>query len=143
LRQRLTVQPLVEDRADRAVGTGPDLEPTTAGGLETIRAVLAGEPEDAEAGAEALLGMRPAAQDDLDESGGVAADGGGLAQEALVGPAGVATVGARHMVGQRGVPAARTAQQMTGNPLPLVEQLDYSPVMRASTSWRSSRCGTE
>src|SRR5215468_7530293 len=116
-RQRLAVQPLVEDRADRAVGTGADLEPAPTSGLEPIVAVVSREPEDAEAGAEALLGMRPAAQDDLDQGGGVGADGSGLTQHALMGPAGMTAVRRWHVLGQRGVPAAGTAAQVAGHAL--------------------------
>jgi hypothetical protein len=59
--QRLAISALIEDRADRAIGKGTDLEPSSAGSLEPLCAVLAVEPQDAETGAEALLGLRPAA----------------------------------------------------------------------------------
>jgi hypothetical protein len=58
--QRLAIAALIEDRADRAIGKGTDLEPSSAGSLEPLCAVLAVEPQ-AETGAEALLGLRPAA----------------------------------------------------------------------------------
>jgi len=89
-RQRLAIQPLVEDGADRAVGSGTDLEAASARGFEPVCAVLAREPQDAEASAEALFGMGPTAQDHFDQAGGVGSDGGGVALDALVGPAGVA-----------------------------------------------------
>jgi hypothetical protein len=87
-RRWLAIEAFVENRADGAVGSGADLEAAAAGGLEPFCAVLAGQAQDAEAGAEALLGMGPAAQDDLDQGGGVGSDDGGLAPDALVRPAG-------------------------------------------------------
>src|SRR5215218_8757474 len=91
-RQRLAIEAVGQDGVDRAVGSGADLEPSFASGLEALDAVVAGEPQDAEAGAEALLGMGPAAQDHVDQGGGVRPDGGGLELDALVCPAGVAAV---------------------------------------------------
>ena len=70
----LAIKAVLQDRVDRAVGLGADLEAAPAGGLEPGDAVLASEPHDADAGAEALLGMRTAAQDDLDQGGGFGSD---------------------------------------------------------------------
>ena len=47
----------LQDRVDRGVGARADLERAAAGGLEPVGAVGSGQPQDAEAGAEALLGM--------------------------------------------------------------------------------------
>lgn len=69
------------------------IEAAPAGRLEPLDAILAGQVQDAEARAEALLGVRAAAQDDLDQGGRVGADGGGFALDALVGPAGIAAMG--------------------------------------------------
>lgn len=110
LRQLLTVQALLENRVDRSIGASADLQPALTGCLEAIGAVLAGQAQDAEASTEALLGMRPVAQDDLDQSSGVGADRCRRAQDALVGPTGVTAMGRRHVLGQRGVAATRTAQ---------------------------------
>ncbi len=132
-RQRLAIEAVLKDRADRAVGSGADLEPAPARRLEPFGAVLAGEPQDAEASAEALLGMGPAAQDDLDEGVGVGADGGSLALDAFVGPAGMATMSRRHVLGHGGVTAASAAQQVTGDTLALWNSSTVRWVMRAST----------
>ena len=70
----LAIEAFVENRADGTVGSGADLEATAAGGFEPFCAVLASQAQNAEAGAEALLGMGPAAQDDLDQGGGVGSD---------------------------------------------------------------------
>ena len=123
-RQGLAIEAVLEDGVDRAVGSGADLESSLACRLEAIDTVLAGEPQDAQAGAEALLRMGPAAQDDLDQRGGVGPDGGGVALDALVGPASVTAMRARHVLGHGGVAAAGAAQQMARDPLALVKQLD-------------------
>src|SRR6266851_6890157 len=120
----LPIEAVLKDGVDRAVRSGADLEAAAARRLEPLDTVLAGQPQDAETGAEALLGMRPAAQDDLDQGGGIVADGGGLALDTLVGPAGVAAMGRRHVLGHGGVAAAGTAQQVTSDALAFVEQLD-------------------
>ena len=68
--------------------------------------------------------MRPAAQDHFDQGGGVGPDSGGLAQDAFVGPAGLAAMDRGHVLGYGGVAAAHAAQQMASDPLTSVEQLD-------------------
>ena len=68
--------------------------------------------------------MGPAAQDHVDQDGGVRPYGGGLVLDALVCPAGVTAMRVRHVLDDGGVAAASAAQQVTGNALALVEQLD-------------------
>jgi hypothetical protein len=58
--RRSVVEPVLEDRLDRPIGAGADVETAIAGRFQPLGAVLSGEPENAEAGAVALLGMRPA-----------------------------------------------------------------------------------
>src|SRR5271166_4658987 len=53
----LAVEPVVEDRPDRAVGARADLEGAQACGLQAPRSEGLGQAHDAEASAEALLGM--------------------------------------------------------------------------------------
>ena len=64
------VEAVLQDRGDRAVGAGADAEAAQAGGLEADASVALGQPQDAERGAEALLGVRLGAQDRLDQLGG-------------------------------------------------------------------------
>src|SRR5436189_4766611 len=59
------VEPVLQDRSDRAVGGGADVVASATGGLDPGRAVAARQPQDAEAGAEALLGMRLGLHDGL------------------------------------------------------------------------------
>ena len=82
------------------------------------------QAEDADAGAEALLGMRPRAQDDVDQGGGVVADRGGLAADPLMRPVAIAPVRARHVLRHRGRPMPAQAAQMDGDPLAAMEDLD-------------------
>ena len=82
------------------------------------------QPQDAEAGAEALLGMGALAQDRGDQRLGGGADRGGLAADLLRGPVGVAPVARRHVVAHRRVAAVRRAAQMRRDALAVVEDLD-------------------
>ena len=121
---RPPVEPVLEDRLDRAVGAGADLEAAIAGRLEPLGAVLARQAQDAEAGAVALLGMRPALQDQRGEHGGARADRRRVALDPLDRPVGITPVRARHVLGDRRVPAAPAAAQVHGDALALAEQLD-------------------
>jgi hypothetical protein len=57
----------LQDRGHRSVGAGTDLEGAGAGRLQPLMSEAGRVPEDTDRGAEALLGMRTLAQDDLDE----------------------------------------------------------------------------
>jgi len=61
----LAIELVIEDGAHRAVGQGADLDRPRGGGFETIGAERPHQPDDAEAGAEALFEMGPALQDQL------------------------------------------------------------------------------
>ena len=89
------------------------------------RIVIApGQRQDAKAGAKALLGMRPGLDDDLEERRGRWTDllaGGDQASRC---PLAVATMGARHVIGDGGMAAPVGRTGVTGDPLSLVEDLD-------------------
>src|SRR6202790_2022229 len=80
----------LQDRVDRAVGSRADLQRPAAGGLQPLGPVASDEPHDADAGAEALLGVRALAQDDLDQRRGLRADLAGLPRTPRLRPIGVA-----------------------------------------------------
>ena len=61
--RRLLVEPMLEDRLDRSVGPGADVETAVASRFQPGGAVLAAKTKDANAGPIALLGVRPALQD--------------------------------------------------------------------------------
>lgn len=81
---------VVEDRTDRSVGERADLDGACGGGFETIDAERFGEAQNAEAGSESLLGVRPPLQDEIAQRGGRRADAGGVLADAADGPVGVA-----------------------------------------------------
>ena len=61
----LTIELVVEDRAHRAVGQGADLKGARCCRFEAIGAKRAHQAHNAEAGAEALFGVRAALQNQL------------------------------------------------------------------------------
>ena len=64
------VEVVAQDRDDRAVAASANIEAALTGGLDALAAPGAHQPQDAEAGAEALLGMRLGVQDRLDQGSG-------------------------------------------------------------------------
>src|SRR5207302_684499 len=83
----------------RGVGSGAEHQRAGAGGINPFRTIALDQSQNADAGAEPLLGMRPRAQDDIDQHGGVRTDGLGLMPDALVGPVAIAPVGGGHVLG--------------------------------------------
>src|ERR1700750_2390100 len=73
-----TIEVVAQDRGDGAVGACTDIDPALTGSLDAIGAVAAHQPEDAEAGAEALLGVRLGDEDHLHQVSGGGTDPGGL-----------------------------------------------------------------
>ena len=84
----------------------------------------AGQPQDAEAGAEALLGMGPFMQDRGDQRLGAGADRRRFMADLLRRPVGVAPVARWHVVAQGCVAAVRRVVRMRGDALAVVEDLD-------------------
>ncbi len=118
------MQVVLEDRLHRAVGQPADLAGAQAGGLERIAAVGPGEPENAEAGPEALLGMWLRSQDDIHEGGGVGADLLGFPADLGGRHAGVSAMAGGHVRGHRGVLAVARGPDVRGDALAIVEDLD-------------------
>ena len=58
-----SIEFVVEDGFEGAIGPGADLDGPLGGGLDARRAKGADEPDDAETGAIALLGMGPGLED--------------------------------------------------------------------------------
>src|SRR6202011_3842478 len=109
---------------DRAVGARPDLESAGASGFETLAATSLDEPQDADAGTEALLGVRALPQDDLDQRRGVAPDLAGLPPQPLRRPVGIAPVARRHVLAHRRMLAVGGRAHMRGNALAAMEDFD-------------------
>src|SRR5271166_5551677 len=97
--------------------------------------------QNAKAGAEPLLGMRPAGEHGADQAFGVWPDLAGPPAEPIRRPFGVAPVGAGHMVGVRAVLAAHVASLMDADARWKISTV--RAVIRTSTSARMSACGTE
>src|SRR5205814_4613729 len=76
------IEAALEDRVDVAVGAGAGGQRPGTRRLQPRRVVALGEPQDAEAGAVPLLGMRAVGQDRRDERGRLWADRGGPPDEA-------------------------------------------------------------
>ena len=70
---RLPVLSILQDRRDRAVGARAQGQCSRAGGIKPLGVVTFRQAEDADAGAEPLLGMRARTQDDLDQRRGIVA----------------------------------------------------------------------
>ena len=73
-----------------------------------------------DAGTKALFGMRLAAHDNFNEGFGAWTNLGSLTHDTLRRPVGVAAMGARHVVGQRRVPAIAGPAHVTRNTLALL-----------------------
>ena len=114
----------LQDRGDRAVGARADGQAALAGRLQPGVAIGLGQPQDAEAGPEALLGMRLGAHDGLDQGGRSRPDLGGKGQHPRRRPAGVAPMRARHVLGRRRVPPLQRRPRMGRHALAGVEHLD-------------------
>ena len=85
----VSIELVVEDGADGAVGERADLDGARGGRLQTHDAERLGQAQDAETGAEALLGVRAILEDLLAERRGGGADQGGVATDAVDRPVGV------------------------------------------------------
>ena len=91
------IEVVSEDGGDGGIGAGTDLECPLAGRLEALVTMVLGEPENADAGAKALLRVPALAHDDVDQGLRVGADAGGLAADTLRRPGGVTAMRARHV----------------------------------------------
>src|ERR1700680_1295107 len=122
--RRSVLAMVLQDGGDRVVGAGAEHQRTGTGGVDPRRAIALDQAEDADAGAEPLLRMRPRAQDHIGQDGGVVADRGGFAANALMRPVAITPVRTRHVLGDGGRPMRPGAAAMAGDPLSAVEDLD-------------------
>src|ERR1700687_2444959 len=118
------IEAALEDRTDRGDGASLDQDAASAGRIDARIVVAPGQRQDTEAGAKALLGVRPGLDDDLEERRGRWTDLLAGGDQPSGRPFAVAAGGARHVFGNRGVatPIGRTG--VAGDPLALVEDLD-------------------
>lgn len=86
--------------------------------------VGSGETDDAETGAESLLGVRALVEDQVAQRRGGRPDRGSILADALDGPAGVAPMAGGHVLRHGGVLVVAAHALMRGDPLAPVENLD-------------------
>src|SRR6478609_8431716 len=110
----VSIELVVEDGADRAIGERADLDGMRCSGFQTCDAERPRQPQDAEAGSEALLGMGSLLQDEIAERCGCRADEGGVSADAADGPVGVTAMTGWHVVGGSGVFAVAARSHVHG-----------------------------
>ena len=107
-----------------AIGAGTDGDGAGTGGFQADLAIALDQPEEAEAGAIALLRVRPVGEDGLDEGRGLGADGARPGREPGRRPLQVALMSFRHVGGVGGVATPAVTAHMGGAALAVMEDLD-------------------
>src|SRR6266566_4301142 len=107
----VSIEFVVEDGTDRSVGERTDLDGTRGGGFQPYDTERPRQPQDAEAGSEALFGVRPVLQDKIAERDGCRPDEGGVPADTADSPVGVTAMTGRHMVGSGRVLAIAARSQ--------------------------------
>src|SRR3979411_2287311 len=104
------IEAAIEDRTDRGDGASLDEDAASAGRIDARVVVAPGQRQDAEAGAKALLGMRPCSDDVLEKRCDRGTDPLASCDQPSRRPFAIAAVGARHMIGDGGMatPIGRT-----------------------------------
>src|ERR1700676_2965769 len=90
------IEAVIEDRTDRGDGASLDEDAASAGGINARIVVAPGQRQDAEAGAKALLGMRPCRDDGLEKRCGRGTNLLAGSDQSSGRPFAVAAMGARH-----------------------------------------------
>lgn len=114
-RERLLVEPALQDRVHALVGFGADREGAAGCRLETLLAVGFGEFQNTDTGAEALLGVSASSDDALGQFQRSRANFLGPTHDALGRPVGILAVGLRHVLPDGRVMAAPIASNVGGD----------------------------
>ena len=112
----LLVQSVFQDGLNTFVEEAVDGEGIGAGGFETFFGVLFSQADDAQAGAETLLGMGFAFQDVGDQFFGVGSGLGRPADDSGGGPFQVLLMGFGHMFWEGGIAALAVTAGVAGDP---------------------------
>ena len=110
--------------------------------LPDARRSGAREPDDAQTGAKALLGMWSRLKDQFAQGRRRRPDQARVGADALDRPAGIAPMAGRHVLGDGGVLVVAAGAHMRGDPLALEKNLDGPRRQPPSTSVRAKRWGT-
>ena len=122
--QGQAIEAVLEDGVDVAVRAGLGGPGPGTGRFHPLAPVALGEPQNAQAGAITLLGVRAILEDGLDEGGGVGADGAGPVEQARGRPLQVLAMRLGHVSGIGGVAAPEIAADVGGHALAAMEDLD-------------------
>jgi hypothetical protein len=121
-------------------GSSLDEDAASAGRIDARLVVTPGQRQNAEAGAKALLGMRPCSDDGLEKCRGRGADLLAGRDRSSGRPLAIAAMGARHVIGNRGVwPRRLGARAWLAILWPLWKISTVLSAMRTSTSSRIRR----
>src|SRR5262249_56026978 len=104
------VEAVLEARGDGAVASRADVIPAPTGSFEPVDSIFLGEPQDAEAGAESLLGMRLRAHDRFEQRERCRTDLLSLSHEARWRPLGIAPLPPRPKFFAHPLPAPHKPQ---------------------------------
>src|SRR5215475_3610539 len=119
----LPIELVIEDGADGSIGESIDVDSACGSGFEPITAERALEAQDAEAGPEALFGMRSAFQNEFTQRSRRRSDSARIAADTLDRPIGVALMTGRHVVADGCVGVVTACTHMGGDPLAPGEDL--------------------
>src|SRR6202051_1273525 len=111
------IEAALEEPTERGDGESLDQDGASAGGIDARIVVAPGQRQDTEAGAKALLGMRPGLDDGLEKRRGRWTDLLAGGDQPSRRPFAIAAMGAPHLIGDRGVAAAVGCAGMARGPL--------------------------
>ena len=120
----VSIELVIEDGANRSVGQRADLDGARGSGFQTCDTECSRQAENAEAGSEALLGMRPAIQDEIAQCCRRRPDEGGVSTDTANCPVGVTAMTGGHVIGERGVLAVAAPSYVRSDPLALDKDLN-------------------
>src|SRR5215469_374466 len=115
----LPIELVIEDGTDGSVGEGVDVNGACGSGFEPIAAERALQAQDAEAGPEALFGMRPTFQNEFTQRSRRRSDAGRIPADTIDGPVGIALMTGWHVGADGRVCTVAAPSHMGGDPLPL------------------------
>src|ERR1700727_1850194 len=120
-----TIEPVLEDRLDVTVRASADAERTATRSLEPLVSVALAESQDAEARAEALLGMRPVREDCVAELACSVTDLARPGEDARRRPLRVRAMRTRHVLDNGREASSHHRSSVRRDAHPTVQDLDH------------------